>query len=505
MLSRRRHGPSHTAHSAQQPPAPALRLPVELLSRVFLLGFDNGIDPRYPFKRRPLEPTTTFEVLVSHVCHHWRSVALHTPCLWTSIRLRKGSHITRAKTFLKRSQSVLLDVFLEIVAPHDHISGHTLSLAELDDAFDTITPHSSRWSSFIVRVNDMESKEAARRHLRRYLPIPSLKTMQLWHLEDWGTAQNLWASNTRPPVPLFYKQELNIRHVSLVGINLLWAQSGYLSGLTQLELALHSEAVRPSGEDWETIMRNCPDLERLSLHYSGPRAHLISPERAVALLRLTNLSLTDIDLDVVLQLIRQMEMPNVRALKLELPDQDFSPLFHRLSKPDHIVFPHLERLCITALDCEPDPWRAFLACTSSITRLEMDFRRVPVDLFEALLTNVPSPGPFSDIHGESLCVVRLPSLQELKVAGLPSNGLTKFVSFRADAGYPVPRCWVHHKLRNEATDSLSTQTEVEYFVYSDDDDDADDDDDECSYREVASGDLVSEKELLMRNPVRHSD
>jgi hypothetical protein len=42
-------------------------------------------------------------LLVSHVCKHWREVALRMSCLWTSLHFREPAHIPRAEAFLARA------------------------------------------------------------------------------------------------------------------------------------------------------------------------------------------------------------------------------------------------------------------------------------------------------------------------------------------------------------------------------------------------------------------
>jgi hypothetical protein len=56
-------------------------IPDEVLVVIFYLSRDKSIDPgatRGMFVRD--------EAKVSHVCHHWRSVSIDTPLLWTSFR-----------------------------------------------------------------------------------------------------------------------------------------------------------------------------------------------------------------------------------------------------------------------------------------------------------------------------------------------------------------------------------------------------------------------------------
>ena len=58
--------------------SPIHNLPVELLSRVFMLGMPGGVYPEFPPNDQ-----VPFEILVSHVCRHWRSVLLYTSGFWS--------------------------------------------------------------------------------------------------------------------------------------------------------------------------------------------------------------------------------------------------------------------------------------------------------------------------------------------------------------------------------------------------------------------------------------
>ncbi|KAI6122458.1 hypothetical protein EDD16DRAFT_1570928 [Pisolithus croceorrhizus] len=74
---------------------PIRRLPPELLVHVFMLGsFDDVM----------------FPVLVSHVCHSWRAVALHAHTLWRRITLTRHSDLTMWQERLLRARSCALDI-----------------------------------------------------------------------------------------------------------------------------------------------------------------------------------------------------------------------------------------------------------------------------------------------------------------------------------------------------------------------------------------------------------
>ncbi|THH16863.1 hypothetical protein EW146_g3834 [Bondarzewia mesenterica] len=321
-------------HSGPQPPSSVHLLPVELLSRIFVFGFQSAVDLDHPFKRAAFEPALNFEVLVSHVCRHWRQVALNTPSLWTNIRMRKPSHLERSTEFIRRSRTKLLDILIDTVAMSDHVEGHTLCKHEFHPAYDIIDPHSERWHSLVLKVADLVCKQGARDRLHTTGPVPNLEIVQLWHLEDWLSAQTLAVQTAKPPVKVLREAAIGLKDLSLVGVNLAWSheQTPYLAGLRTLELKLHAEGTRPTWPEWEAILRACPDLERLALHYSGPREVGSWSTDPIPLLKLRDLSLADLDADLLCVIIRNMAIPAVRFLELELPDQDFTSFVETIAE-----------------------------------------------------------------------------------------------------------------------------------------------------------------------------
>ena len=264
----------YQARRPQPPDSRAYALPVELLAHVFLLGYDNGIDPHRPFKRRELEPDNNWEVVVSHVCNHWRNIALSIPQLWTNIRLRKLNHLERGRLYVERSRKAPLDILVDTVAADEYAEaepGSLLGIKEFDAAFKVAIEHTERWRSLIVKVCDLPCKGRARANLRDCPPIPKLQTLQLWHVQEWEDTNNMLNATVVPPIPILNDYVPDLLNASLVGVNLAYDKTSYLKGLRQLELALHSHNCRPTSEEFESILRDCPDLERLSLHYSGPQ------------------------------------------------------------------------------------------------------------------------------------------------------------------------------------------------------------------------------------------
>ncbi|EKM51628.1 uncharacterized protein PHACADRAFT_261877, partial [Phanerochaete carnosa HHB-10118-sp] len=298
--------------------SPIHNLPVELLSRVFALGV---LDRPYP-DLTPLH-VPSFEVLVSHVCHHWRDIALRTQSLWTTLNFRLKCHMDRAHIYLSRSNQLHVDIFVDTCAEDEYEEGYNLFRPEFKPIFEILIPEVDRWRSLTLKVRDRGCKLGARDVLSSCGSARNLEYLQLWHIEDWDSAERLFTQIGPPPVVIFDRSLPSLKHLSLVGVNVPWLQSPFLEDLTSINLALHSEDVRVPYHIWANMLATSPRLEKLSLHYSGPKAGVLAwPETVIPLPGLRELSLTDMDPPYMCEVIRRLHMPNVAQLRLELPAQE---------------------------------------------------------------------------------------------------------------------------------------------------------------------------------------
>lgn len=325
-------------------------LPVELLTRLFILG--AGYEYPYsdsPYLLKANQPyfttsTSNFQLLVSQVCRHWRTIALRTSCLWTTLHFREPSHLPRAEAYLARcskSGPHLLDILVDTVAFEDHIPGVTLCREEIIEIFKLIIPHVKRWRSFHLKICDNDCKGAARHYLSTCGPAPYLETLQLYHFEDFRTSANLYLATYRPPVVVFDSCLPRLKNVSLIGVNLPWTNSPFLEGLHNLELALHSENTRPLYETWDHILRRSPELSKLSLHYSGPRLangdeelEWPTSKERISVKSIRDLCLTDLDCDYLCLVMERLVLPGVKRLSLCLPDQDCTAFIQLITSLD---------------------------------------------------------------------------------------------------------------------------------------------------------------------------
>jgi hypothetical protein len=381
-----------------------------------------------------------------------------------------------------------LDILVDTVAPEEHIPGVTLCREEIVKVFDLIIPHVERWRSFHLKIRDNECKLEARRALSTCGPAPLLETLQLYHFEDYGTAQNLYLATYRPPVVVFHNTVPKLRNVSLIGVNLPWLKSPYLMNLHKLELALHPDNIRPPYDTWDRMLRLSPQLQSLSLHYSGPRLESGEPNSAwtpskdkIALDNLADLKFTDLDPDYLCGVVERLYLPSARKMSWDLPEQDFTPFVELLTKgsepsseagssastpspqkrmskiaissllsesergEDAVAtmlaprseplfdgpLPHLSRLetlVITALECDLSSWQKLLESLVGLKQLEIDFRRVGPKFWKILSGSVEVDSRGALRPGSRGLL--LPQLRLFKVAGVSGEELQREISRR---------------------------------------------------------------------------
>ncbi|KAL4264321.1 F-box domain-containing protein [Pleurotus pulmonarius] len=244
---------ARTLRSRRNALAPISTLPPEILSMVFMY----------------MEAASNHSlawIKVSHVCQHWRAVALDSPRLWTNIVLSRPKW---TREMLKRSKMAPLDIkadlsfltprLLEVVRLIMEQIHRTRSL--------NITANHSTLNSIFAGLHD----------------APLLRSLNLRDSQRHGLLPT-----DSPSVPFAMKAP-RLRHLELLQCNVEW-NSPFLRPLTHFKLC---DATPPPMGDLLSALQAMPYLEVLELQNSLPRPDLGLGKREVRLGKLKKISIKD--------------------------------------------------------------------------------------------------------------------------------------------------------------------------------------------------------------------
>ncbi|KAK0245558.1 hypothetical protein EDD85DRAFT_1016649 [Armillaria nabsnona] len=220
-------------------------LPNELLAHIF----STVIITLLPKEHR------SFLAIVCGICRRWRDVAIEASELWTTIHIHHENHIPAAELFLKRSNTRLLDVDIEVTfgrslnefrSRRDFGRQSGLRVAEL------LSAHLGRTRTLSLSVSDALDAEKFST-LYRLMSTP--------HLVSLSVNVRRWSSSAPPFLN-------SIRSFHSNGNDGLSSSVVSGSSLTRLELTLLTSA-HLEHEDMRNIFMYSPSLETLILPKFG--------------------------------------------------------------------------------------------------------------------------------------------------------------------------------------------------------------------------------------------
>lgn len=135
---------------------PSARLPIELLSEIFLLCVDDSVDARN---------TIHIPLLLSNICSHWRAAAIANPKLWARLFIELSGNasqddIALVSTWLARSAACPLTIY---VFWEEAPFGDTHAVLE------KLMDHSERWRTMFFYLPYCAFKSFNR--IRKRLPM----------------------------------------------------------------------------------------------------------------------------------------------------------------------------------------------------------------------------------------------------------------------------------------------------------------------------------------------
>lgn len=283
------------------------RLPNELLTGVFMMCTTNPART-WPTSRSCPSPLP-FQVVVSHVSHRWRKIALATPLLWNIINfnIRQMNHVqgrvlSQLEANINRSDTCFLDITLDFQIA-DKLGPYCQLLAK----------HSQRWRrmSIITRFEQIDDI----REMLREVDVPILEHLSL----SLGKPQ----SGTLSPRKQFNSVTPSI--LSSVGclsfLRLAGQALGNLHPPTSLVTTLHLDGWTRhymTYEQLRIILEGTPSLINLSfnqlcLHHPRDPFLIVQPTtlRHLRCLRIRG------PCSPVSRLISLLTMPQLESISLE--------------------------------------------------------------------------------------------------------------------------------------------------------------------------------------------
>ncbi|KAJ7659349.1 hypothetical protein DFH06DRAFT_1297437 [Mycena polygramma] len=204
---------------------PVLTLPTDIVSEIFI----NCL-PAYPLCSY-LMSSQSPPILLSHICHDWREVALATPRLWRAMKFpsRRASFLDQVDLWLSRSRSCALSIDINDGPGFGSVS----------DGIAAVLSHRDRWEHAKLRLHPV--------HLNTFKgPLPLLRHLNL------ALSSNTNEFMAFRDAPLLRTVTLNYGYASMANIILPWAQ------LTSLTL----DRVLP--QQCYPVLQRTPNLVHLS-------------------------------------------------------------------------------------------------------------------------------------------------------------------------------------------------------------------------------------------------
>ncbi|KAG0696799.1 hypothetical protein DFH29DRAFT_1082712 [Suillus ampliporus] len=279
-------------------------LPSELLATIFTHILEEQVFDRCRGIHRQGVPTWE---IVTHVCRHWRQVALACPTLWTFIDHAPARRLT---IMLERSKTAALVVFY--TSSYLHCIGQVLSQLPRIKVLQL-----SVSSRDVDRISDCLSSQ----------PAPLLETFKLYVLERPGIV--------RPISDAFQGRAPRLRSVELTNCTFSWT-SGIFSGLRTL--ALRHIGVYTLSQ-LLSALRRMPGLEQLILKETSTSSEGAEAFDQVPLTHLKSMELDFGNAQFAISLFSHLTLPvdvkiTLNQTRLESP-QNFRDLLSVMYKnPD---------------------------------------------------------------------------------------------------------------------------------------------------------------------------
>jgi hypothetical protein len=413
-----------------------------------------------------------FQVLVTHVCRRWRSVALDSHRFWTVLTFRDHPRLAQTKEYISRSNGLPLTIELDCSTNDDtsDVKGlelsdasedekDLLSLEDLGQILDLLEPEVSHWGTFIFHSSSYDYVQFLMSRLDKLPTAPCLESFQLHIYEERDNSVVIPAAHKIRYLP-FHGRAPNLKEAVFWGIHIDWeaALPNFLRGLRDLELSFLMDFERPTYATFAEIIKNSPDLRTLTLSQGGP----ILPDGVafdsgeawgpvpLAIPSLTELVLQYHEPKYAAALVQHLNVPSVTHLLLDFDEEDYSGFVQTLAKPvkgrDQSLLQQINHLKISGLPCDIASVEALLSQLVSLQSLNLKIYGPEEEVIYDKLVNPQAPTTMS--RGVvDLPKLFCPKLEEITTTGLDAKGMKALIIARRDAGAPLKR--VHMAINHE--------------------------------------------------------
>lgn len=222
--------------------SPIYRLPVETIAEIFRLCLLWRAPTADAKRERSDVPH-----LLAQVCHHWRSIAVSTPTLWSEIDLSHdpswndlstGNDFQRTKLWLQRSGEAQLSILITREGGPFGADG----LIAWDQVPDVLVPSIHRWNSLTIVAQDMWTISNC---VRFGSPLGKLQHLSIKAHTNVSTYLSIGIFES---ASLLRSLELSGRDIVPQQIPIPWSRLTHFSGEEM------------SGSAILYILHNCPDL-----------------------------------------------------------------------------------------------------------------------------------------------------------------------------------------------------------------------------------------------------
>lgn len=295
---------------------------------------------------------------------YWAEVVLDTPMLWAKISVSPHDSLEKARRRLMRSKSCSLDININFGPRLEYSNAHSVD-EQVVHAMELFRPVLWRTQSFSLTVPNRPQAYAALLSCQEDAPLLENLTIHVYH--------SMQVDSRLPRLlPLFNGCTPNLRTCSLTSFNFGWDLS-LMTGLRVLKLGGYFNSFAPSPSTLLDILRQCPELEELTLRNMSD----VDSNSCKSFMVEDDLLVTS-----------KIHLPRLKSMSFY-----YSGLGHTLEIMNHVSFPNLESLELAYLE-NVNPLLQILYA-QALTRLPLKTLRIETCIFSEvkfinLLLKLPS-------------------------------------------------------------------------------------------------------------------